>query len=68
MFCSAGCSLLRAGGFSCNLDVLNGDLGISKLQFMIKKYQTFFQLEIFINFGHKNPEYGLDPYPDGYSA
>jgi hypothetical protein len=25
---SAGCSPLRAGGFSCGLDILLGDLGI----------------------------------------
>jgi hypothetical protein len=31
-----GCSLLRAEGFSCSLDVLYGGLGISKLQFLIK--------------------------------
>jgi hypothetical protein len=30
-------SLLRAEGFSCSLDVLYGGLGISKLQFLIKK-------------------------------
>ncbi len=29
MFWSAGCSLLRAEDFSCSLDVLYGDLGIS---------------------------------------
>jgi hypothetical protein len=34
-----GCSLLRADGFSCSLGVLYGDLGISKLQFLIKKYK-----------------------------
>jgi hypothetical protein len=35
---SAGCSLLRAEGFSCSLDVVYGGLGISKLpQFLIKK-------------------------------
>jgi hypothetical protein len=32
IFISAGCSLLRAEGFSCSLEVLYGDLGISKLQ------------------------------------
>jgi hypothetical protein len=32
MFGSAGCSLLRAEGFSCSLGVLYGGLGISKLQ------------------------------------
>jgi hypothetical protein len=30
MFCSAGCSLFRAEGFSLNLDVFCGGLGISK--------------------------------------
>ncbi len=30
-------SVLRAEGFSCSLDVLYGGLGISKLQFLIKK-------------------------------
>jgi hypothetical protein len=34
---SAGCSLLRAEGFSCSLSILYGGLGISKLQFLIKK-------------------------------
>ncbi len=37
MFWSAGCFLLRAEGFSCSLGVLYGGLGISKLQFLIKK-------------------------------
>ncbi len=37
MFWSAGCSLLRAKGFSCSLGVLYGCLGISKLQVLIKK-------------------------------
>jgi hypothetical protein len=36
MFGSAGCSLLRAEGFSCSLGVLYGGLGISELQ-LIKK-------------------------------
>jgi hypothetical protein len=31
MFLSAGCSLLRAEGFFCNLDVLYRDLEIGKL-------------------------------------
>jgi hypothetical protein len=34
---NAGCSLLRAKSFSCSLDVLYGDLGISKLPFLIEK-------------------------------
>jgi hypothetical protein len=37
MILSTGCSLLRAEGFSCSLGVLYGGLGISKLQFLIKK-------------------------------
>jgi hypothetical protein len=37
MFLGTGCSLLRAEGFSCCLGVLYGGLGISKLQFLIKK-------------------------------
>jgi hypothetical protein len=44
MFLSARCSLLRAEGFSCSLDVLYGGLGISKLQILIKKYEFFSQL------------------------
>jgi hypothetical protein len=39
MFLSTGCSLLRAEGFSCSLGVLYGGLGISKLQFLIKKIE-----------------------------
>jgi hypothetical protein len=37
LFISVGCSLLRAEGCSCSLDVLYRGLGISKLQFLIKK-------------------------------
>ncbi len=37
IFLSAGCSLLRIEGFSCSLDALHRGLGISKLQFLIKK-------------------------------
>ncbi len=37
IFWSAGCSLLRAEDFSCSLGVIYGGLGISKLQFLIKK-------------------------------
>ena len=39
---SAGCSLLRAEGFFWSLDVLYEGLGISKLKFLIQKYQNFF--------------------------
>ncbi len=42
MFLSTGCSLLRAEGFSCSLGVLYGGLGISKLQFLIKKIEIKF--------------------------
>jgi hypothetical protein len=37
IFLSARCSLLRAEGFFCRLNVLYGGLGISKLQFLIQK-------------------------------
>ncbi len=39
---STGCSLLRAEGFSCSLGVLCGGLGLSKLQFLIKKIEIKF--------------------------
>ncbi len=54
---------MRAEGFSCSLDVLYGGLGISKLQFLIKKrYKTNFQLYIFLlQFLVIKT---LDPYPD----
>ncbi len=41
-FWGAGCSLLRAEGFSCSLDVLYGGLGISKCNFWPKKIEKFF--------------------------
>jgi hypothetical protein len=44
VLCIAGCSLLRDEGFSCSLGVLYRGLGISKLQFLIKKILNFFQL------------------------
>ncbi len=37
---STGCSLLRAEGYSCSLGILYGGLGISKLQFLIKKIEN----------------------------
>ncbi len=43
-FWNAGCSLLRAEGFFHSLDVLYGGQGISKLQFLIKTIELFFQL------------------------
>ncbi len=42
MFWSAGCSLLRAEGSCCNLDVLYGGLGIGLLHFWIQKKLNFF--------------------------
>ncbi len=55
MFGSAGCFLLTAKGFACSLNVLYGGLGISKLQFLIKKIGvTFFSaLKSFSFFGQK---------------
>ncbi len=53
MFWSAGCSLLRAEGCSCSMDVLYGGLGISKLQFLIQKISNFFFSRKFV--GHQNP-------------
>jgi hypothetical protein len=45
MFRSAECSLLRAEGFFCSLDVLYGGLGIGNLQFLINFFSAvnFFQ-------------------------
>ncbi len=43
-FWNAVCSLLRADGFFCSLDVLYGGLGIRKLQLLTKKISIFFQL------------------------
>jgi hypothetical protein len=41
IFWSAGCSILRAEGFFCSLDVLCGGLGINKSQFLIKQDNFF---------------------------
>ncbi len=49
MFWSAGCSLLRAEGFSCSLGVLYGGLGISKWQVLIKKIKIKFPAVIFFS-------------------
>jgi hypothetical protein len=57
---STGCSLLRAEGFSCSLGVLYGGLGISKLQFLIKKIEIKFPFKFFFSIlGHQT----LDPDP-----
>jgi hypothetical protein len=50
MFLSTGCSLLRAEGFFCCLGVLYGGLGISKLQFLIKKIEIKFAAIHFFQF------------------
>ncbi len=50
IFWSAGCSLLRAEGFSCSLGVLYGGLGIGKLKFLIKKIKIKFLLVSFFQF------------------
>jgi N-acetyl-anhydromuramyl-L-alanine amidase AmpD len=66
MFLSTGCSLLRAEGFSCSLGVIYGGLGISKLQFLIKKIEIKFPaVNFFAIVGHQtlDPGSGLDPDP-----
>ncbi len=50
MFLSTGCSLLRAEGFSCSLGIHNGGLGISNLQFLIKKIEIKFPAKNFFQF------------------
>ncbi len=52
---SAGCSLLRAEVFSCNLDVFYEGLGISNLQFLIKIRTNFFNSKYFDNFCSSKP-------------
>ncbi len=49
MFWSAGCSFLRAEGFSCSLGALHNGLGMSKLQFLTRKY-IFLRVQNFFNF------------------
>jgi hypothetical protein len=59
MFLSTGCSLLRAEGFSCSLGVLYGGLGLSKLQFLIKKIEIKFPaIILFPILGHQTPDPG----------
>jgi hypothetical protein len=55
MFLSTGCSLLRAEGFSYRLGVLYGGLGISKLQFLIRKIEIKFPAINCFNFRSSNP-------------
>jgi hypothetical protein len=62
-FLSAGCSLLGAEGFSCSLDVLHGDFGMNKLQFLIQKL-SFFSTVKFSNFwSSKTLDTELNPDP-----
>jgi hypothetical protein len=61
MFLSTGCSLLRSEGFSCSLGILYGGLGISKLQFLIKKISSY---KFFSILGHQT----LDPDPESGSG
>jgi hypothetical protein len=56
MFLSTGCSLFE--GFSCSLGVLYGGLGISKLQFLIKKIEIKFPAINFFDFRSSNPGSG----------
>jgi hypothetical protein len=54
VFLSARCSLLRDEDFCWSLDVFYGCLGVSKLQFLIKK-NVFFSCKFFPMFGYQNP-------------
>jgi hypothetical protein len=58
-FWSAGCSLLRAEGFSCSLCDLYGDLRISKLNFNLKNKKKISSCKCFSIFGHQNPKFGI---------
>ncbi len=53
-FLRVGCSVLRAEGFSCCLDVLHRVQGIKKLQFLIKN--RFFSGCKILQICHLNPE------------
>jgi hypothetical protein len=46
---------LRAKGFSYSLDILCGGLGISKLQFLIKKEKKKISAEYFFQFCSSKP-------------
>ncbi len=67
MFLSTGCSLLKAEGFSCSLGVLYGRLGISKLQFLIKKVEIKFPAINFFQFQVIKP-WIRDPDPESGSG
>jgi hypothetical protein len=67
MFLSTGCSLFRFEGFSCSLGVLYGGLGLSKLQFLIKKTEIKFPaINFFSILGHQTLE--PDPGPGSGSG
>jgi hypothetical protein len=55
---------LRADGFSCSLGVLYRGLGISKLQFLIKKLKNFSALYFFQFLVIKTLDPELDPDSD----
>ncbi len=58
---------MRAEGFACRLSVLYRGLGISKLQFLIKKTYIFLSALIFCQFfvtKTLDPELDPDPDPD----
>ncbi len=58
------CSLLRAEGLSCSLDVLYEGLGISETQLIKKNTKLFSAVIFFIIFGHQNSGYRLNPDPE----
>ncbi len=59
MFWSAGCSLLKAEGFSCDLCVLYGGLRISKFViFDPKNIKKFYRCNFFPIFGHQSAWFG----------
>ena len=63
MYGSAGCSLLRADGFLCSLDVLYGGLEKGKLWFFDTNFFKFFTAVIFSNFWSSKPwiRIGIQP-------
>ncbi len=64
----AVCSLLRAEGFSCSLDVLYKGLGISKLQFFLSKNGKNSIVFFSSIFGHQNPGSGTGFNESGSEA
>ncbi len=64
IFWSAGCSLLRAEGFSYSLYILNGGPRMSKLQFLIKKnFQLYFCQFLVIKPRIHNTGFWVDQHP-----